>query len=828
MECVIFKSRRNVSLYDRESSSQMKNISVRNLTLFQAFVLMSANSQFSYAQETDLDSLLTLDFEELVKVEAITVIGSRNRRARDVLDLPVPIDIFSVVQFNSIGNSADITDNLRSIMPSYTATPATGDGSAFVRPTSLRGMSPDQTLVLVNGKRRHRSALVHFFAPAAGNGAHGPDIGMIPDIALKSVEILRDGAAAQYGSDAIAGVINFVIRDDNEGGELLLQYGQYYDGEQSVKLSANAGFSLGDNGFLNVSLEHINNDALSRGIQRPDAQALIDEGVVGVGNDSPFDDAPFVQSWGRPEGSGTKFFLNAGVDVNDQIEWYTQGNYADTKGRYRFFYRNPEHASLITLRDLGFSGLLQGYTPYLDGDQKDKSLVSGVRGLLTSGTYYDISIGYGQNNLKYFLHNTINPSLGLIDGEPAQRDFDVGGYGQKELNLNVDISTPVSESINIAYGVEWREETYTIKTGEESSYFGSGASGLTGFRPQDSGSFKRNNLSLYADLEQDVSDEWLVQYALRYESFSGFGSTVNGKLASRYLLTDDFTIRGAISTGFHAPTPGQANIRATITTFDGVTGLQVEEGLVPATSVQAMALGGAALREENSDNYSLGFTSSLSELTMLTVDLYKIDVSDRIYRTGDIFVPETGGTISFYTNALNVETKGIDIVFKTEMAWTENISSNISFAYNYGKTNVTDQSLIGGVNPVSASTVEDIENNYPRSRFVFTSTTRITEKLGFMLRANYFGEHYDERGVINSAVNPSAKIKSSIYIDFELSYIANENLLITIGAVNIFNEYVEKIYPPNANRINVGLPYPRRSAANYEGGSWYLKGIYSF
>lgn len=185
-------------------------------------------------------------------IEEVMVVGSRSGKPRAATDSPVPIDTFSGAAFGATGNTADITDNLKTLVPSFTASPATGDGSAFVRPTSLRGMAPDQTLVLVNGKRRHRSALVQFFAPAAGNGAHGVDIGMIPSIALKRVEVLRDGAAAQYGSDAIAGVVNFVINDSNEGGRVEAQYGQFYDGEQSWKVAANAGLPIGDTGFVNI------------------------------------------------------------------------------------------------------------------------------------------------------------------------------------------------------------------------------------------------------------------------------------------------------------------------------------------------------------------------------------------------------------------------------------------------------------------------------------------------------------------------------------------------------------------------------------------------
>jgi iron complex outermembrane receptor protein len=763
------------------------------------------------------------------EAEILVVLGTRSSKPRSVTDSPVPVDVISAEQFNSLGNSADLTDNLRTLVPSFTATPATGDGSAFIRPTSLRGMAPDQTLVLVNGRRRHRSALVQFFAPAAGNGAHGPDIGMIPGIALERVEVLRDGAAAQYGSDAIAGVINFQTRTASEGGSVVAQYGQFYEGESSYRVSGNVGLPLGDNGFLNISAEFNDNEALSRGIQRADAQALIDGGVTGVGSDSPFGDAPFVQTWGRPETSGTRLFVNGGLDLSDSAEFYFHGNFAETDGRYRFFYRVPNHSSIVPLRAMGFTGLQGGYTPYLDGAQTDYSMVAGIRGESDRGFGWDFTLGTGTNQLDYFLNNTLNPDLGLVSGQPAQRDFDVGGYEQNELNFNADFSLPLGADMNLAFGSEWRQETYTVNPGEPNSYMGAGSNGLGGFSPADSGAFERDNIAVYADLEHDVSDDFLMQYALRFEDYSDVGGTVNGKIAARYNASDTLTLRGAISTGFHAPTPGQSNVRTTITTFDGVTGLQVEEGLVPPTSAAALAVGGAPLQEEESLNFSLGFSNDINDTSTITVDFYRIEVDGRIYRTGDIPVPgsTTGATISFYTNALDVVSQGVDVVLTSSQDWGD-AQTDFTFAMNYGDVEVTGQSPVGGVNPVSASTIEDIENNYPSLRFVATANTFFNDNWNVLARANFYGSHYDERGTINAATSPSAEIDATVYIDLEVGFQVNESLRIVGGASNIFDTYIDEIGAPNANRLSVGLQYPRRSAANYEGGSWYLRTSFEF
>ena len=761
-------------------------------------------------------------------IEEVITIGSRSAKPRSASDSTVPIDVISADDFNSVGSTADLTDNLKALVPSYTATPATGDGSAFVRPTSLRGTAPDQTLVLVNGKRRHRSALVQFFAPAAGNGSHGADVGMIPAIAVKRVEVLRDGASSQYGSDAIAGVINFVMKDASEGGSMQVTYGEHFEGEQSTKLAGNIGLPLGAIGFANVSVEYTDNDALSRGIQRQDTyDALIADGVnpAIIGADSPFGDAPFLQTWGRPETSGLRLFVNSGFDVSDSAELYARFSAADTDGRYRFFYRTPDHSSLAPLRDLGFTGLPAGYTPFLDGNQEDASVVFGLKGEFDSGMLYDVSYGFGKDELSYFLNNSVNTSLGLVGGSIPQMGFDMGGYIQEETNFNVDFSLPVNDSLNLAFGAEAREEKFSVVAGETAATTGVGPSGMTASRPAEAGEFTRDNIAVYADVEQDVSDELLLQYALRYENFSDFGPTTNAKLAMRYRASDSLAFRGAISTGFHAPTPGQANVRTTITTFDGSTGDQVEEQLVAPTSQIAQANGGTGLTEEKSLNYSVGFAADVSDTWSLTTDVYRIEVDDRIYRTSDIpvtgFEPVT--SISFYTNAIDVVHQGADVVLTGGLGMT-----NLTFAYAYNKVDVAGQKLVNGELPVSASTVEDIENNYPNHRFVVSSMTDFTDRISLMARLTYYGDHYDERGTIGAAVEPSAKVDSTVYVDLEVNFQATDNLRIALGGTNVTDEFVNTIGPPNANRLSVGLQYPRRSAANYEGGAWYLRGIWSW
>ncbi|MDE0192463.1 MAG: TonB-dependent receptor [Gammaproteobacteria bacterium] len=776
---------------------------------------------------------------QTAQIEEVVVVGSRFQTSRSEAQATAPVDVLSAEQIGRVGNHADLTDSLRALAPSYNAPMASGDGDTFVRSTSLRGLAPDQTLVMVNGKRRHRAALIAEFVPAAGKGSHGPNIAVIPAIAVRSVEVLRDGAVAQYGSDAIAGVINFRMKDAVDGGEVRLDYGQFFEGERSLKLAVNAGFGLGADGFANLSVEFVDNEALSRGRQRPNAQALIDAGVSGIGADSPFDDAPLVQTWGRPQTTDYRFFLNAGKRVGEQTDLYLHANFASTEGRYRFFYRSGDNPlteaneAHSTIRALGIEDVLvQGFTPFFDGNHRDFSVVAGYKGVFAGGTTYDLSFGYGEDELGFFLNNTVNPSIGLgASGLPAQMDFDVGALKQQEINLNADFTRRLTDRVRLAYGAEWRQEIFTVIAGEPNSYRGAGSSGFKGLEPVNSGEFERDNSAIYGEIEQEVTDNTLAQYALRYESFSDFGSTVNGKLAVRHDLADSWAARGSVNTGFHAPTPGQSNLQKVTTTFDNDTGLQVESGTVPPDHPLALAAGGAPLQEEQSVDYSVGFWFGNDRIE-LTVDVYLLRIDGRIYKTQNLPVVGPSGiasNVQFFTNALDLDVSGLDIVFTTSLDWgTGDIATDFTFAFNHNEVDVVRQSLVNGVQPVSDAEVEDIEQSYPNNRFTLTADTLLSPRWDFMLRLNYYGEHYDERGRIDGVDGgaPTKLLSSTVFVDAELTFEFSDEMRFTLGASNLFDAYIDVIDAPYANRLNVGLPYARRTAANFEGGSWYLRGSY--
>ncbi len=773
---------------------------------------------------------VTVDFnmstDELL-LDAVVVTGTRTQ-GRSAMQSATPIDKLDTAALEKQGNG-DMTETLKNLVPSFSATPLTGDGSAFVRPTSLRGLPPDDVLILMNSKRRHRSALIAHFGAAMNVGAHAADIGMIPSIGLKSVEVLRDGAAAQYGSDAIAGVINFLLRDANEGVEIQTQLGQWYEGETDYKVAANAGLPLTENGFLNVSGEYSFNSELSRGVQHADAI-----GVPGARNPA--------MNWGRPESSGFRSVFNAGLELNETTSLYAFGNFADTYGAYSFFYRAPGRSGALEQMPSNPSdpsqgnicwcdSLPAGFTPNLKGRQQDISFVGGVKGELSNGMAYDISGTYGSNLMEYELNGSLNASWGL----GSQRDFNPGDLKQEDLNFNADFSYPLREDINLAGGLEYREESYTMFAGDEQSWKagpweqvgqlidpntgsnygspGTASNGFAGTSPAIAGEFSGSNYAAYVDAEYDVNEDFLLAAAVRYEDFSEFGTTTNGKLAARYNLNSRITLRGAYSTGFRAPTPGQANVTVITTSFDGVTGQQVQEGTVAPTHPLAVALGGKALTPEDAVNISVGLAARASQYLSITVDAYQIDVDDRIIKSRSLAVSgdPNFSELAFYTNSLSTSTMGVDVV----AVWNGSLNTDVSLALNYNETEVTDQKAVGGQLPVSDGVIFNIENNLPKTR-LSASVVHDFGKLSASLRANYYSGTIDERGD-REEVDPAG------LLDLELSYEVNDNLTLVGGANNILNTYPTKI----DTRLSQGMPYPRRTPIGYHGGMSYFRAIWT-
>ena len=775
--------------------------------------------------------VVSQDDEEELVFEEVLVTGTRGK-PRTAMQSPVAIDVFDSATIERQGNG-DLTETLKNMVPSFNATPLTGDGAAFVRPTSLRGLPPDQTLVLVNSKRRHRSALISHFGAAMNVGSQAVDVGMIPSIALKNLEVLRDGAAAQYGSDAIAGVMNFILKDADEGGEIQGQIGQWFDGETDYRIAANWGVALGDSGFINMSAEYTDYQELSRGFPHAAAAA------------NPLSDGKGM-NWGRPASNGLRAVWNAGFDLGDDRQLYSFGNFADTKGSYSFFYRSNTRSDVMNPIPINpndpsegnfcFCDVMPGgFTPYLDGMQRDFSSVTGIKGESDGGLSYDISVGVGSNRIDYLLRNTINLSWGPEEFGQGLQDMETGDLKQSDANFNADFSYEASDQTIVSFGGEWRREKYTMfpgsriasypgrwaevsslinpDTGENYAAPGRAANGLAGTSRETAGSWNQKNYAAYVDVEHNFSDAFLLQAALRYEDYNTFGSTTNGKVAFRYSASDDFVIRGAVSTGFRAPTPGQANVETITTSFDGVTGTQVLEGTVSPTSATALANGGAPLRPEDAFNISLGFTANIGESTALTVDAYRIDVDDRIMKTRSLAVVDPNfDEAAFYTNALDTLTKGFDVVLNTDV--TDN--TKVTLAYNYNKTTISEVREVNGEVPFSSSFLDNLQYNLPKHKATL-SAVHSTDTFTIGGRAIYYSSVVDERA-------PYEKAGAEILLDVDITYHVNESLDLTLGANNLLDNYPDEV----SSRQSQGMPYMRRTPIGYHGGMAYLRTTYRF
>ncbi|MEM6415427.1 MAG: TonB-dependent receptor [Pseudomonadota bacterium] len=661
-----------------DKASLMRGVALATIS-FQLFCV--PNASLAQSERIDIDD------------DDIIITTGTRRSARSAANTPAPIDVIGSDEVLNQGDT-DLLNILRNSVPSFNVnTQPITVAATLVRPANLRGLSPDNTLVLLNGKRRHRSAIITRFGGGISDGAHGPDVSVIPAIALKQIEVLRDGAASQYGSDAIAGVINFVLRDDADGAIFEAEYGQTYQGDgDQYSLSANVGLpiNIGQGGFMNISAEYGETDGTIRSVQRSDVLGLNEAGNTAVTDLSVNTVTTDVtQIWGQPEvNDDYTIFANAAIPFSEQIEFYTFGNYAERQVEGSFFFRNPNNRSGIFSNDGGetllvgdltangsgacptinvtnnvpdpvtlaqvsadpncfvFNEILPGgFVPRFGGNLEDSSVVVGLRGELPMGTglTYDVSYTYGQNEADFFINNTVNASL----GPDTPRDFDPGTYRQSDDNFNVDFAYGLANNlfasdIGLALGFEHRAETFEIIVGEPASSaigplasqgFSSSSNGFGGFTASQAGEFVQKNYAVYFDTETDITEDLVFQGAVRYEDFyTSFGGTLNYKLGALYRVNDWLRLRSTYSTGFRAPTSGQQNFSAVNTALSG--GLLQDSGTVPLTSAAGQLVADAlgidtALSPEESKNFSVGFASNLGGID-LTVDYFNIRTEGRI------------------------------------------------------------------------------------------------------------------------------------------------------------------------------------------------------
>ncbi|TPV61821.1 TonB-dependent receptor [Aestuariibacter sp. GS-14] len=644
-------------------------------------------------------ALITPVEEKLPQFERISVLGTR-ASARGAYESAVPLDIIALDQPFFQG-SQNMLDALTQTVPSLNVNAqTTNDAAMLVRPANLRGLASDHTLTLLNGKRRHRSAVITFLGGGLSDGAQGPDISVLPVSAIEQVEVLRDGAAAQYGSDAIAGVMNFKLKSAPESGSFTLTSGQYSagDGEMiGVQYSQGIGFQNG--GFLHVSSEFQQQQPTSRSVQRSDAQNLIDAGNTFIA--SP------AQQWGSADmDSDIKLALNTAIPLSNGKEWYSfaLGTLREMEGE--FYFRHPQSRQGVFVTDningqrallvadldgigqgiecpsvnvtgenlLTSSAYLQisdpgteigrncfafnewfpgGFTPRFGGKVKDATWYTGIRGDLGNDWFYDISAGVGYSGIQYYIDNTVNPSL----GPDSPTSFNPGGAAQLEKNASLDLVKEVNaqlhQPVTLAMGIEWRSELYKQIQGEEASYlvgpfaqnvtgvnsgFSVGANGFPGYRPETSGQWQRNNRAIYVDATIPFSQAWLFGAAIRAEDFSDFGTHLDGKFSARWQFSQNMALRSSVSSGYKAPTVGQSNI-INISTKFGLNGLEDQVTLPPSNPV-AELLGASALAPEESTNLSIGLVAKVASVAQFTLDFYQIRLTDRISTTSAIPLSE--------------------------------------------------------------------------------------------------------------------------------------------------------------------------------------------
>lgn len=876
---------------------------------------------------------LTGDGETL---QDVVVIGSRNP-TRTVTESAVPIDVIAMKEIASQGAQVNLNQILNMVAPSFTSnTQTVADGTDHIDPAQLRGLGPDQVLVLINGKRRHTSSLVNING-SPGRGSVGTDLNAIPAFAIEKIEVLRDGASAQYGSDAIAGVININVKqntnklevnlfgggnlskgaNDHEGGfdggnyQVDLNYGTGLGKEKSF-INATASFQLRDatsrakdvtgnlfNAYnaveqraaaagtnINALFGNINNPYASNDPSTNTANQILSAikmyapqvGYFTAAQQTAISGATTIAQMqtalnfdatagelafrglerkdfnmrvGQSSLKSAQFFLNAAYPINDKLEAYAFGGTSFRDGEAAGFYRRPNQAR-------SYTGLYpNGFLPEIHSTINDVSVAAGLRGLVFENWNFDLSNTFGRNSFDYTIENTVNATL----RENSPTDFDSGGLAFAQNTTNFDISRKfdVLAGLNVAFGAEYRYENYSINAGEPDSYnqydisggvvtgttaanvrvtdfFGAarpgGAQVFPGFRPANAIDKDRNSVAVYTDLELDVTDKWLVNGAVRFENYSDFGNTTNFKIASRYKITDNINIRGAISTGFRAPSLHQIYFNSTATQFVG--GVPFEVGTFSNDSQAAQLLGIPKLKQEESQSASIGFTAKIPTANLtLTADAYIVKIDDRVVLTDQFSRPggtpaagspnailnglfDTAGATAatFFANAIDTESKGIDVVLSHKTSFGNNVSlktdlsGTFSKTYRVGEINASPVlEAAGQINRYYSETSRIyLQEAIPRVKANLTNFLTYN-KFDFFLRNVYFGKVTDPNtadvngdGRVEGAVvnGQSVEIEHPIWgakiiTDMSVGFKITEAAKIVIGANNIFDIY------PDAN-----------------------------
>jgi iron complex outermembrane receptor protein len=790
-------------------------------------------------------------------IDEVVVTGTRVA-ARTRLDSLAPVDVLSAESLATQATT-ELAEALSNAAPSLNfPRPSITDGTDHVRPATLRGLAPDQTLVLVNSKRRHQSALVNVNG-SIGRGSAAVDLNAIPLAAIESVEVLRDGASAQYGSDAIAGVINLRLRDAREGGGASITYGEYNTDVETERgqrkesdgatmtASGWVGLPLGEEGFLTLSGEFRDRDPTSRGD--------FDNRVPG---------SPVTSRYGDANVEDITAYVNAGVPLDGDWNIYGWAGYQQREGDSAAFPRIFNDVRNVP------AIYPNGFLPLITTDIDDLALGWGVRGAV-GGWDTDISLVYGSNEIAYGVENSLNTSYGAA----SQTDFDAGGMKYDQIVFNAGMvrgfDWGLAEPVNLAFGVEARQESYSIEAGEPASYdrgpvvgVAAGAQGFPGFQPTNELDEDREAYSAYVDLEAQVTPQFLASAAVRGEDYSDFGSKVTGKLALRYDFTESFALRGAVSTGFRAPGLQQSFFTSTATNFIG--GVPFEVGTFPATSPTAVVLGAQPLDAEESENYSLGTVLRFGNFEA-TIDAYRIDIDDRIVLSENLNTPQVADLIApfgasvarFFINGVDTKTSGVDLVARYLLRTDRAGRFEFVAAGNWNSTdvealpslNVIDNICVGEPAPCTPPVLFGrintltFENGTPDSKLSLGIDWTIplgASNFGVYLKGTQYGEVIEPgqpTGAEIAAGFDDARdinIEGDTLVDLALSAkFMDDKLGIMLGADNLLDQYPDRV--PNNRVLPTGvvnlnatnaLGYSRYSPYGFNGRFVYARFGYSW
>lgn len=758
------------------------------------------------------------ELEKEKQIEDVIIVGNRNAK-RTKLETPVPVDVINIEKLQKSAPQTSVQDLLNYVIPSFnTVRQSASDGTEHIDPMTLRGMGPDQVLVLVNGKRRHTTSLVNY-QNTVGNGSVGTDLSTIPVIAIDRIEVLRDGAAAQYGSDAIAGVINIILKKDI-GASASLNYGLSgrNDGE-TYQGAVNYGTSLGkEKSYMNLSLQLSQRGKTTRTQNHnldifgdnfaydfandPDAARALDDEEIskrGLTRDD------FNFQIGDAQIKQAQLFFNAEYPFNDHFKLYSFGGFSLKEGEGFGFRRLPSETSNIVS-----SIYPNGFQANLKSQVYDLSYAVGTKYNLNDW-FFDLSNTFGSNTFNYNVNNTNNASLGA----KSPTSFYAGAHSFLQNTINLDVSKNLN-NFNVAFGGEFRFEQYQIKAGDEASYatydingniatpgstvVGNGGSqSFMGFSPDNALKKSRHSTAVYADVSYDLAKKLNIDAAARFENYSDFGNTLNGKLAVRYEVLKNYAIRGAVGTGFRAPSLQQQyfnNSYADIST----SGMKiVRKGIFTTDSKAAEVLGFDKLKQETSVNASLGFTLKPAKGLFITLDGYWIGVKDRIVITSNITDkrlsdPELVGENNvaesgrFFANAIDTETKGVDLVVSYDWKLAGG-NLNINLAGNYTETKITDfhfpqnldtpQSEFFGPDQINI-----IETLSPKAKATLGLNYSIN-KFNFLVRNTYFGKVIRDGYPFGGVQEFSPKIITDVSVGYDIT----KNVNLTIGANNLLDVF---------------------------------------